>query len=188
MIIVKKPFKVGDRIIVSDYVGDVSDITLTHVILNQVGGSVSGEENSGRGILIPNGTLFNQVVVNYTLDERYMLDEVIVRITFDSDYDLAERLCLEALNESYPEMIADSGFEPSTRCELYDHGVLMRVRYKTIPVERQLISTRITREILEKFKENFDAVKCCYPHSVVEYKMHRGVGDDLRINSSDNMR
>jgi len=174
MIVLKKPFKIGDRIIVSGYTGDVSDITLTHVILNQVGGSVSGEESSGRGILIPNGTLFNQVVVNYTLDQKFMLDEVIVRITFDSDFDLAEKLCLESVNETIPEIIKESKFEASIRCELYEHGVMMRIRYKTIPVERQQISTNITRKVLAKFKSNFDKVKFCYPHSVVRYKQLDG--------------
>lgn len=49
MIILKRPFKIGDRIIISGIVGDVTDINLTHVVLNQVGGTISGEEKSGPG-------------------------------------------------------------------------------------------------------------------------------------------
>lgn len=54
MIVLKKPFKIGDRVIIAGITGDVTGISLTHVILNQVGGSIGGEEKSGRGILIPN--------------------------------------------------------------------------------------------------------------------------------------
>ena len=48
MIILKRPFKLGDRIIIAGIIGEVTDITLTHIILNQVGGTIGGEEKSGR--------------------------------------------------------------------------------------------------------------------------------------------
>lgn len=170
MLIVKKPFKIGDRIILAGYTGDVTDITLTHVILNQVGGSVGGEERSGRGILVPNAMLFSQVIINYTLEQKTMLDEVAVRLTYGSDYDLAEKLCIEAANEGLPQEISDGGTVPSIRCEFYDHGVLIRVRYQTIPADRQMISTAITRTLLRKFRENYPAVRFAFPHSVVRYR------------------
>lgn len=170
MIITKKPFQIGDRIILAGYTGDVTDITLTHVILNQVGGSVGGEERSGRGILIPNAILFSNVIINYTLDQEYMLDEVLVRLTFDSDIELAEKLAVTAATEVTADIVGDSGFEPHTRSELYESGVLMRVRYQTIPSQRQRISSEITRKVLHAIKANFDKVRFCYPHSVVRYR------------------
>jgi small-conductance mechanosensitive channel len=170
MIIAKKPFRLGDRIVVAGYTGDVTDITLTHVVLNQVGGSVGGEERSGRGILIPNAILFSNVIINFTFDQKYMLDEVIVRLTFDSDMQLAEKLCLEAVHEVTADIIKESGFEPNIRAELYDSGVLVRVRYQTIPSERQRISTQVTRGILTRVKEHYWKVQFCYPHSVVRYR------------------
>lgn len=169
MIIAKKPFRIGDRIVLAGYTGDVTDITLTHVILNQVGGSVGGEERSGRGILIPNAILFGHVIINYTLDEKYMLDEVIVRLTFDSDHELAEKLCIATVHEVTPEIIRDTGFEPHVRNELYESGVLLRVRYQTVPANRQEISSKITHRILNAFKGNYEKVRFCYPHSVVRY-------------------
>ena len=66
MLILKCPFKIRDRVIIAGITGDVMEITLTHVILNQVGGTVSSEERSGRGILIPNAILFGQTITNYT--------------------------------------------------------------------------------------------------------------------------
>lgn len=170
MIITKKPFRLGDRIILAGYTGDVTDITLTHVVLNQVGGSVGGEERSGRGILIPNAILFSNVIINFTLDQVHMLDEVIVRLTFDSDIELAEKLALAAVNEVTADIVNETGFEPHTRSELYESGVLMRVRYQTIPSQRQVLSSAITRKVLHSIKSNYDKVKFCYPHSVVRYR------------------
>ncbi|RMD82264.1 MAG: mechanosensitive ion channel family protein, partial [Lentisphaerae bacterium] len=96
MIILKRPFKIGDRIIVSGIIGDVIDINLTHIVLNQVGGTVSGEEKSGRGVMIPNATLFQQVIYNYTFQTNFILDEVPVLVSYESDIEEATKLLLEA--------------------------------------------------------------------------------------------
>jgi len=151
-------------------VGDVTDITLTHVVLNQVGGTVSGEEQSGRGVLVPNSLLFSQVITNYTLEQKHMLDEVPVRVTFDSDVDLAGQLLLQAAHEGAGKVIQETGQEPFLRMEFYDAGVLVRLRYQTIPSERQRISSEIVQAILKTFKEHYPAVKFGYPHSVVRYQ------------------
>ncbi|MBC8217605.1 MAG: mechanosensitive ion channel family protein [Planctomycetes bacterium] len=106
MIILKKPFRIGDRVIIAGITGDVTGISLTHVILNQVGGSVGGEERSGRGILIPNAILFQNVIINYTLDQEFMLDEVPVRLTFDSDWERAKEIMIAAASDVTKDIIA----------------------------------------------------------------------------------
>ena len=175
MIILKRPFRIGDRVIIAGIIGDVTDINLTHIVLNQVGGTVTGEEKSGRGVLVPNAILFQQVIYNYTLEANVILDEVPVRLTFDSDFDLAERICLDTARAVTAETIRETGFEPNIRCEFFESGVLIRVRYQTIPGDRQRNSSEITRRILREFKANYDKVQFCFPHSVVRY---RSIGED----------
>ena len=75
MLILKRPFRIGQRVIIAGIKGDVVDITLTHVILDQVGGTIVGEERSGRSILIPNAILFTQTITNYTFEVEYILSE-----------------------------------------------------------------------------------------------------------------
>ena len=169
MVVAKKPFRIGDRVIIGGTIGDVTDITLTHIILNQVGGTVSGEERSGRGILIPNAMLFSQIITNYTLDQKFMLDEVPVRVSFDSDFDLARQILLRAANNVTGDIIAETKQEPFLRSEFYDAGVLMRLRYQTIPAERQRISSEIVDVVLDEFKANYPRIRFGYPHSVVKY-------------------
>ena len=175
MIILKRPFRIGDRVIISGVIGDVTDITLTHVILNQVGGTIGGEERSGRGVLIPNAILFGQIIMNYTLEEsKFMLDEVPIRLTFDSDYELARTIMLDAARAATPDIVREAGKEPFTRCEFFDAGVIVRLRYLTIPAQRQEISSHIVERIFAGFRENYPAVKYCYPQAVVRYRWEEG--------------
>ena len=170
MIVLKKPFKVNDRVVIAGMTGDVTSITLTHVILNQVGGSIAGEERSGRGILIPNAILFQNVIINYTLDQQYMLDEVPVRLTFDSDWELAKEIMVSVAKNTTKEIIAVTKEEPFIRAEFLDWGILVRLRYHTIPARRQEISTAIIEELLRKFKEQYPKVRFAIPSSYVHYR------------------
>ena len=169
MIILKRPFRPGDRVIIAGIIGDVMDVTLTHIILNQVGGTVGGEERSGRAVLIPNAIMFGQVITNYTLDEQYILDEVPVRVTFESDWDEAERILIGAAKEISKDIIQQTGEEPFIRAELFDAGILMRLRYKVEPPRRQEISTEMVKIIFKKFFES-KTVEFCYPRSEITYQ------------------
>ena len=169
MILLKRPFLIGDRIIISGITGDVSDITLTHIHLNQVGGTVGGEERSGRGVLIPNATLFAQIIHNYTIESSTLLDEVPVLITYESNLDHAEQIMLDAAREVTAEIIKDTGQEPFTRMELADSGLRVRVRFQTIATDRQRITSDIVRILFREIRAAED-VEFAYPHSEI---LHR---------------
>jgi len=176
MVLTTKPFRIGDRISIAGVVGDVTDIQLNHTILNQVGGSVQGEERSGRGILVPNAMLFSENIFNYnyfakedmavpSASSKYMLDEVLVRITFGSDHDLAARFGIDAARQATEEIIGQPDVQPFTRTEFMAWGVLLRVRYKTIAAKRQEVSSRITELIWAAIRDNSGKVDFCFPSS-----------------------
>lgn len=175
MIILKKPFKIGDRVIIAGITGDVTGISLTHVILNQVGGSVGGEERSGRGILIPNAILFQHVIINYTLDQEFMLDEVPVRLTFDSDWNRAKEIMIAAATEVTKDIIAKTGQDPFIRAEFLDWGILVRLRYNTIPAKRQELSTYIIEILLRDFGKEFPRVRFAVPSQNIRYRPDVGM-------------
>ena len=170
MLILKRPFRIGQRVIIAGIKGDVEDITLTHVILNQVGGTVTGEERSGRGILIPNAILFSQTITNYTFEVEHILSEVPVRLTFQSDWDEAEKILVGAAQQVTADTIQVTGEEPYIRAELFDAGILMRLRYKTTPEDYAKNVNDIVKIIHRAFSEN-DKVEFCYPHSEVLYSL-----------------
>lgn len=172
MVMIKRPFMIGDRIIIMGVRGDVLDISPTHILLGEVGGTVGGEESSNRGILIPNAVLFDQMVINYAVSKetKYILDEVPVRVSYDSDYKLAESTLIACAREVTKEIVEELGREPEVRAEFFDSGVFMRLRYQSIAVERQKISTAIVAKIVDAFS-NSDRLGFAYPHSAVEYRI-----------------
>lgn len=174
MIILKRPFRIGDRVIISGIIGDVTDITLTHILLNQVGGTIGGEERSGRGVLIPNAILFQQIIHNYTYESRYILDEVAIPITHESDFDEAERILLAAAREVTPEIIQATGQGPFVRAEFTDHGIRAILRYYSLATDRQRISSEIVKIVFREFKKS-PRVEFCYPHTEVLHRPKNGV-------------
>ena len=64
MVILRKPYRVGDRVILGGMIGDVKDISVNYTLLEQVGGTVGGEEKSGRSLLVPNQHLFHWTIIN----------------------------------------------------------------------------------------------------------------------------
>lgn len=169
MIMVKRPFKIGDRIIIDGIVGDVTDITLTHVILNQVGGTVGGEEKSGRGVLVPTATLFQKTIFNYSFEDKYILDEVAILVTFDSVLEEAELILEKAAEEVTRDIVKKTREEPFVRAEIADSGIRLRLRYKSLAVERQRIASEITRKVVCSFNAS-SSVRFAYPHLQVLYQ------------------
>ena len=164
LIMLRHPFKVGERIIIGDITGDVKDISLTYIRLEQVGGTIGGEEKSGRTLLVPNSYLFSRTVVNYTLNEKYILDEVPVRLTYDSDYFLAEEILLKAAHQVVSDVIEETGDLPYVQVEFIPSGLVARLRYKVPPVERQRISSEIVEIIFREFNKA-EKVRFCYIQS-----------------------
>jgi small-conductance mechanosensitive channel len=183
MLVLKRPFRIGDRIAVADVTGDVVAIQLNHILLNQVGGTVQGEERSGRGIYVPNAILFGQEIVNYnyygTRDagrdaSKFILDEVLVRVTLGSDYELATELCLEAARAAVGELVGETDQEPFTRVEFLPWGILIRLRYKAAPARRQEISSRVTERVWQAFRAHPGQVAFATPTSVASLEPSPG--------------
>ncbi|RKU27384.1 hypothetical protein C6497_11595 [Candidatus Poribacteria bacterium] len=156
LIILKKPYQIGDRVILGQLIGDVKKITVMHTILDQVGGTISSEEKSGRSILIANLHLFNWTVVNYTRDEKYILDEVILRLTYKSNIDKAEQIMCQKAAEVTADICAELGEQPYVRFEFIPSGVVAKLRYRVVAVERPQVSTLIVEEIYRMFANEND--------------------------------
>jgi len=185
LITLKRPFRVGDRVQLPSYglVGDVMDVGPMYTVLNQVGGAVGSEEAVGRHVLIPNAMLFTSLVINYTpkwekmpppapLQQEgsaYILDEVIMRITFDSDWDEAERILLNAAREVTADIIKATGQEPYIRSDMAEwYGVNMRLRYMTLATDRPRMTHEIIKRVFKEIKLN-DKVDLAIPY-IYSYK------------------
>jgi len=167
MIVLKRPFDIGDRIIVAGVRGDVSDIGLTHIYLKEVGGISNSEENSGRIIMIPNSILFEQVITNYTMEDDFILDEVIVSVTYNSDLNKAIKIGEDSVRKVLRDYNEEKNINPYVRTYFHASGVNLHVRYHASAKERQKISSEITQEIFKLFKKEKN-VNFAYPHVEVK--------------------
>lgn len=169
MVILKRPFKIGDRIIIAGITGDVIDINLTHIVLNQVGGTIGGEERSGRAVLVPNATLFGQIIFNYMSESDYLLDEVVINVTFESDMDEANRILILSAHEVTSDVIRKTNEKPFIRTEIMEYGVRLRLRYKALAKDRQRTTSEISSHVLKWFKDS-KKVAFAYPHTEIVYQ------------------
>jgi small-conductance mechanosensitive channel len=188
MISLKRPFRIGDRVQLPSLglVGDIMEISPMYTVLNQVGGAVGSEEAVNRPILIPNAMLFSQVVINYTArqDAAFILDEVVVRITYDTDWDEAERILLNAAHQVTSDVIAQTGQQPYVRSDMYDYGVYMRLRYMTKATERPRTTYEIIKRIFQDFQRSA-RVDFAIPYV---YSFRKGVQASARYDEADSER
>jgi len=179
-LIISKPFKVGDRIIMDGVTGDVIDVTMNFIVLDQVGGTTTGEEKSGRGVLVPMSWMFDRIINNYSMrlpsdeaGQKYLLDEVVVRVTYDSDWGEAERILKEVAREITGDAVAETGEEPYIRAEFFASGVFARIRYRVAPTDRQRVWSEIVKRVSERLAES-DKVFYCFNKSNVFVNQRQG--------------
>ncbi|MCK4521832.1 MAG: mechanosensitive ion channel family protein, partial [Nanoarchaeota archaeon] len=169
MLVVKRPFDIGDRIIIGKVRGDVDDITLTHIYIKEIGGIVSGEENSGRIVMVPNSKLFEQDIINYTLQDEYVLDQVAVTVTYECNLDRAIKIALEAAKKCARDFIKQTGKKPYALTYFEPNGINVRVRYFAPAKHLQEISSAITKEIFDNIRKT-KSVEIAYPHTEVVFR------------------
>ena len=163
MVVTKRPFEIGDRIMIGDTKGDVSDISLSHIYLSEVGGTIASEELSGRVIMIPNSILFEQKIINYTMQDEYILDEVITLVTYESDLEKAKEICYDAGLKFLDQDLKKHGEKPLVRVFQQDSGIHVKVRYRVRTSKRIETLSEIHNEIINNINKT-KGVNIAYPH------------------------
>ncbi len=177
-LVVRRPFRVGDRVEFRTVRGDVIDVRLFRFTLMEIGNWVDADQSTGRLIHIPNGLLFTHDVFNYTEGFPYLWDEIPVLVTFESDWRRAEELIYEAVRNGVPdiEAAAAAGIRETARryqiklgaltpivyLSVRDSGVLLTARYLTEARGRRTIEERVWRGILDGF-DTAPNVELAYP-------------------------
>lgn len=156
MIILKRPFNIGDRISINNIKGEVYDISLTHIYIDEVGGLVDAEEPSGRHIMVPNYLLFENPIINYTLLNEYVMGEVPVEITYRSNLDKAIELVKKATQAHIQEHEKLSKKEIQVRVAFKERGIKLTSRFFAPVKSMQPFITRITKEIYDSLKKQKD--------------------------------
>ena len=169
MVVTKRPFNLGDIIYIDGIKGSVIDIDLMHIHIKEIGGTIQSEESSGRTVMIPNSLLFEKSIINYTHQNDYVLDEVILTVTYESNLDRAMKISLEAVEKITKEFSERMEHKPYVRTFFQANGIEIHVRYFVPASERQKYLSEITQEIFRRVIKIKD-VSIAYPHTEIVYK------------------
>ena len=168
-ILVRRPYRVGDRIKIDDATGDVIDVGYIDTTLWEFGGQyISGDHPSGRIIKFPNSKVLDSMVFNYSWPLfPYIWNEIKFNIGYESDLAFIattmQRLVEEELGQEmlervqqYRELLARTPVD-----ELYvrEHPrVIFRVsentwleaivRYLVAPRAAGSVKTRLIKKLL----------------------------------------
>lgn len=168
MVVLIRPFEIGDRVVIGGVKGDIVDISLAYIHIDEIGGTVVSEETSGRLILIPNSKLFEVDIINYTKQDDLILDQVKFPITFKSDIDRAFKIAEASANEVLKEYF-EKFEKPYIRTSFQSSGIDIVVRYNAPAQKREEISSKITQKIFSKIKDSKE-VEFAYQHTEVVIK------------------
>lgn len=144
LLLLIKPFKVGDYII---YVADNLEGTVTEVQMFYT--TLLTADN--RRVVIPNGVLSNNSLVNVTAQDKRRLD-IDVGIGYDSDLKLAKELCEKLLNQE--EKILDDQEHIVVVDSLADSAVMLKLRFWVRPEDYWTTKWKITEDVKLLFDAN----------------------------------
>lgn len=117
LILLLKPFKLGDWIEVNGISGSVKDISMFYTKLNTFGNQLA---------IIPNGELSNENIINYSAEDKRR-DSITIGISYDSNIKVAKDTLMGLLNEQ--ENILEDPAPAVVVTELADSAVNLSVRF-----------------------------------------------------------
>ena len=177
-ILVREPYRVGDRIKIGTATGDVIDVSYLDTTLWEFGGDyLSTDHPSGRIIKFPNANVLDSLVYNYTWPLfPYIWNEIKFQIAYKAisirgpdDEGVAEQEVGEEMMkqvEVFREILAKT---PVNQLEVQERPVVLFrvgentwleaiVRYLVHPKEAGRVKSRLIKELLHRLNAEPDRV------------------------------
>jgi small-conductance mechanosensitive channel len=161
-------YHIGDRVRIGDVVGDVLDISMLRTTVMEIGEWVQADQYTGRIVTIANRVVFSSPVFNYTQHWHYLWDEIMVPVTYSSDWRQVGEIMLEhgqeytaniqeqaqtelgELVQTYP--VHATTVEPTLYIVMTDNWIELTLRYVVDARERRRIKGELHRELLQHFE------------------------------------
>jgi small-conductance mechanosensitive channel len=183
-LLIRQPYRVGDRIEIGDARGDVIDVSYLDTTLWEFGGPyLSTQHPSGRIIKFPNSLVLSRTVYNYSWPLfPYIWNEIKFNIAYESDLEFVAKTMKEVVEEELGEqMIQLVGVyrellkhTPVDELQIQERPVVhfrpsdntwleAIVRYIVHPKESGRVKTRIITKLLDKL--NTEPERVLFPKS-----------------------
>jgi small-conductance mechanosensitive channel len=178
-ILIRQPFRVGDRIQIGDATGDVIDVGYLDTTLWEFGGKyISGDHPSGRLIKFPNEKVLDELIYNYSWPLfPYIWNEVKFQVGYNADLEFISSTMQKVTEEelgkdmiervqTFRDLLART---PVDELEVHEHPrVIFRVaestwleaivRYLVAPREAGRVKTRLIKKLLAALNAEPDKV------------------------------
>jgi len=178
-ILVRAPYRVGDRIQIDGATGDVIEVSYLDTTLWEFGGKyLSTDHPSGRIIKFPNSKALSTTVYNYSWPLfPYIWNEIRFQIAYQSDLEFVERVMREVVEEElgsemmkhvrvYRDLLART---PVDRLTVHEKPVVVFrvsdntwieaiVRYLVDPKRTGRVKTTLTKKLLARLNAAPDKV------------------------------
>lgn len=179
LIVMVRPFRIGDIIDMGGVRGYVFDMSLSSTMIREMGNWVGGDLYTGRSVTVPNRMVFETGVANYTRNNKFVYDYLTFNITYESDVKKAEEILLGTTNSllgSSDETFMKAARDIETKELIYqmpkearvfwnaqDSGVELGIMYIVSMNRRFVMRSEITKQFLDAISEEA-SVSIAYPH------------------------
>ena len=155
LILIFKPYKVGDLIEAQGHLGNVKEIQIFVTILNTP---------ESKTVIIPNGAISNGNITNYATEGKIRVD-MTMGISYDSDIKKAREVLMNVMT-SHPKVMKDPAPFVGV-VELGDSSVNLAVRPHCDPAHYW----DVYFDVYEAGKEALDAAKITIPFPQLDVHM-----------------
>jgi small-conductance mechanosensitive channel len=161
-------YRIGDRVRIGDVTGDVLDISILRTTVMEIGEWVQADQYTGRVVTVANRVVFSAPVFNYTQHWQYLWDEIMIPVTYGSDWQRAGEIMLEhaqtytshfqeqaqveldEMAKSFP--VHATTVEPTLYIIMTDNWIEITLRYVVDPRERRQVKGQLHHELLQHFQ------------------------------------
>ena len=156
LIVVYRPYKVGDYIEAGSYAGTVKDIQIFSTVLTTPDNKI---------VVVPNGSIMNGSIVNYSGQETRRVD-IIASCSYEDDIDQVKSV-LEDIIKNEPRILKDPKPQIAVS-ELADSSVNLIVR----PWVNSSDVLSVKYSLLEQIKKRFDKEGLSIPYPQTDVHIH----------------
>jgi len=156
LILILKPFKVGDYIVTGSGEGTVSGIDIFYTRLKTV---------DNRVVVIPNGNLSNSAVVNVSKEPTRRID-LVIPVSYSSDIKKVRSVLKSIMDEQGKNILADKGIDILVS-EFADSSINIAYRFWVDAANYWTVRFAV----MERVKEKFDAEGIEIPFNQMDVHM-----------------
>lgn len=157
MIVMFRPFKIGDLVEIAGHTGDIEEIKIFSTII---------KTKDNRQIIIPNGQVTSDAIINHTAKPIRRVD-IAMGVGYDDDLKKARNIMMKAM-ESHP-LVLEEPAPSMLMTELADSSVNFSVR----PWTKTADYWTVYSELLEQFKGELEAGGCNIPYPQTDVHLHQ---------------